>query len=168
MSVCVWSIPRPVLHPADTSGLFSVHPTTTSLSWADCTSGNLSMRVGFMHVQMSTYCTYVILFSFCCSLNYTVIWIYQSSIYLDLNAEADAEHKVRFSQNPFGAVWRRQTQIGREKAKPKNQATELRKKNITQRQTFFKLEKGWKTMNTHGRTKKIWRRNSEWYTVAGW
>lgn len=147
MSVCVWSIPRPVLHPADTSGLFSVHPTTTSLSWADCTSGNLSMRVGLMHVQyvhILHICNIIFLLLF----TKLHSWIYQSSIYLDLNAEADAEHKVRFSQNPFGAVWHRQTHIGREKAKPKNQATELSKKNITQRQTFFKPKNGWKTMNT--------------------
>lgn len=47
--VCFWSILRPVLRPADTSGLFSVPHTTANHSWADCTSGNLSTRVSCIY-----------------------------------------------------------------------------------------------------------------------
>lgn len=48
MFVFIWSIHRPVLCPANTSELSSVLLTTTSLSWADCTSGNLLMKVGWI------------------------------------------------------------------------------------------------------------------------
>lgn len=57
---------RPVLHPADTSGLLSVLPTTASLSWADCTSGNLSMRVGLFIIIIIVIKTVMFSFSQWC------------------------------------------------------------------------------------------------------
>lgn len=54
--MCLWSILRPVPQPANTSELFSVPLTTTSLSWADCMSGSLLMKVGAID---SIYVKYV-------------------------------------------------------------------------------------------------------------